>query len=106
MQNIHSSEGFHKIGDNIYSAEAFRNNNQAFIDEMTKWGSDNDAEVVFMVSGDGKCYCKHRFIEYDLDKLNALENEFDAKVRREFPNAKSTSIIAPVIIGHSLSMIA
>lgn len=106
MQNIHSSEGFHKIGDNIYSAEAFLNNNQAFIDELLKWGSDNDAEVIFMVSSDGKCYCKHRFIENDLDRLNALENELDAKVKCEFPNAKSTSIIAPVIIGYHLSMTA
>lgn len=105
MHNIHSSEGFHKIGDNIYNAEAFRQNNQDFIDELTKWGTDNDADVTFEVSFDGSCYCRHHFIEYDVDKLQTLERELDAKVRRVFPGAKSGSIIAPVIIGSSLTAI-
>lgn len=105
MHNIHSSEGFHKIGDNIYNAEAFRNTNQTFINELTKWGTDNGAEVMFVVSSDGKCYCKHRFIGYDIDKLKAMENELDAKVRLQFPNAASGSIVAPVIIGSSLTAI-
>lgn len=106
MQNIHSSEGFHKIGDNIYDAEAFRKNNQTFIDELTDWGTANDADVSFVVSSDGSCYCRHHFIEYSVDKLCALESELDAKIRREFPNSKHGSIIAPVIIGSSLTAIA
>lgn len=105
MHNICSSEGLHKIKDNICDIEVFRKNNQTFIDELLKWGADNDADVSFIIDHDGSCYCKHRFIEYEISKLRALENNLDAMIRCQYPNAESCSIIAPVIIGSSLAAV-